>query len=318
MAKEQRATPTGLIFDIQGHSVHDGPGTRTVIFMCGCPLRCRWCANPEGQSLRPQLMYKAQLCKNCPSRCIDGCPNGAAQRSSEGDSPVVFDRAACDRCESMDCIKVCYMQAIQPSSRWYTIEDLMLLLNRDRSYWGRQGGVTLSGGEPLLQRNFVTPLLERCRDAYISVCLETNAYVARSVLECVLPLVQWLFIDIKHMDSTKHAEGTGIPNDLILGNIRWIRSAGWPGRIIIRTPIIPGYNDTTDNANCTANFLKLIGLNEINLLPFHRLGAAKYEQLGMTYAYAQQPALPLEALEPLAEVYRVQGIRCYLGPDTPF
>ncbi len=318
MEKEQRTTAKGLIFDIQGYSVHDGPGTRTVIFMCGCPLRCRWCANPEGQSLRRQLMYKAQLCKYCPWRCIDGCPYGAVQRSREGDPPVVFDRIACDRCESMDCIKVCYMRAIQPSSGWYTIDDLMLLLNRDRCYWGPQGGVTLSGGEPLLQKEFVIPLLERCRDAYISVCVETNAYIARSVLKSVLPLVQWLFIDIKHMDSGKHAEGTGVPNDLILGNIRWIKSVGWHGRMIIRTPIIPGYNDTAENAKCTASFLQEIGLNEINLLPFHRFGASKYEQLGLAYAYARQSALTREALEPLAQVYRTQGIRCYLGPDTPF
>ncbi len=194
----------------------------------------------------------------------------------------------------------------------------MALLNRDRCYWGPEGGVTLSGGEPLVQQEFAIPLLERCRDAYISVCLETNAYLPRSVLEPVLPLVQWLFIDIKHMDSGKHFEGTGVPNDLILSNVRWIKSVGWPGRMIIRTPIIPGYNDTAENAKCTASFLKEIGLKEINLLPFHRLGASKYEQLGIAYAYAQQSALPPEMLEPLAEVYRTQSIRCYLGSDTPF
>jgi pyruvate formate lyase activating enzyme len=183
----------------------------------------------------------------------------------------------------MDCLKVCYSQALEVSGGWYTVDELMRLFNRDRCYWGPEGGVTFSGGEPLLQKDFIFPLLERCHDACISMCVETNAYIARPVLQSVLPLVEWLFIDIKHMNSEKHAEGTGVPNDLILDNIRWISSTGWPGRMIIRTPIIPGYNDTAENAKATAHFLTEIGLKEINLLPFHRLGASKYVQLGITY-----------------------------------
>lgn len=218
----------------------------------------------------------------------------------------------------MDCLKVCYSRALQASGRWYRIDELMRLFNRDRCYWGAEGGVTLSGGEPLLQKEFIIPLLERCHDACISMCVETNAYIARPVLQTVLPLVEWLFIDIKHMNSEKHAEGTGVPNELILGNIRWIRSVGWPGRMIIRTPIIPGYNDTAENVTSTASFLSEIGLNEINLLPFHRLGASKYQRLGITYEYAEQASLGTDTLEPLAQVYRAKGITCYLGWNTPF
>lgn len=308
----------GLIFDIQGHSVHDGPGTRTLVFMSGCPLRCKWCSNPEGQLLQPRLMYKAQFCKNCPFGCVEGCPKGAARPSINGSPPVLFDRNACDRCDSMDCVKICYMQALQPSGKWYTVDELMRLFNRDRCYWGPEGGITFSGGEPLLQQEFMLKLLERCNEAYISTCVETNAYVPRPVLQSVLPFVQWLFIDIKHMDSAKHSEGTGVPNELILDNIRWIRSSSWPGRLIIRMPIIDGYNDTAKNAQATADFLKEVSLNEINLLPFHRLGASKYEQLGLAYDYADHAVHAPETLEPLARVYRMQGITCYLGPDTPF
>ena len=308
----------GLIFDIQGHSVHDGPGTRTLVFMSGCPLRCKWCANPEGQLLHRRLVFKAQFCRNCPYRCMEACTKGAVRRSNSGATSVVFDRAACDRCDKMDCLKACYGQALQASGAWYRIDELMRLFSRDRCYWGPEGGVTLSGGEPLLQKEFIIPLLERCHDACISVCLETNAFTERTVLEAVLPLVEWLFIDIKHMNSEKHTEGTGVPNDIILGNIRWIRSKGWPGRMIIRTAIIPGYNDTAENTISTAHFLHEIGLNDINLLPFHRLGASKYKQLGITYEYAGQASLGTEALESLAHVYRREGITCYLGWDTPF
>ncbi|HZM09785.1 MAG TPA: hypothetical protein VFC15_06185 [Candidatus Limnocylindrales bacterium] len=133
-----------------------------------------------------------------------------------------------------------------------------------------------------------------------------------------MPYIQWLFIDIKHMDSGKHKEGTGVPNELILDNIRWIRRTNWPGRMVVRMPVVPGFNDTVANAEATAEFLREIGLSEINLLPFHRLGASKYEQLGMTYQYVEQATVAQESLETLAMVYREKAITCHSGADTPF
>ncbi len=308
----------GLIFDIQGHSVHDGPGTRTVVFMSGCPLRCKWCANPEGQLLRQRVIYKARFCMQCPLRCVEVCPKRAARPSQHGRPPVLFDRSVCDRCDSKDCINVCYTQALQSSGKWYTVEELLRVFHRDRSYWGPEGGITLSGGEPLMQEEFVLMLLSRCHLAGIAACVESNAYVSRPMLQSILPFVQWLFLDIKHMGSGEHAEGTGVPNEPILDNIRWLASSGWPGRVIIRVPIIPGYNDTAQNAQATADFLTQVGLGEVNLLPFHRLGAAKYEQLGLTYHYADRATEDAATLEQLAEVYRNHGIACHLGSDTPF
>ena len=308
----------GLIFDIQGHSIHDGPGTRTLVFFSGCPLRCTWCSNPEGLMLRQRLMYKSRLCKNCPGRCIRACPTQAVRPSADGSLPAVFDRRQCDGCETMDCIEVCYTGALQPSGKWYTVDELMRVFSRDRCYWGPQGGITLTGGEPLMQEEFVLNLLQRCRAAYIATCVETSAYVPRLLLQAVLPYIDWLFVDIKHMDAARHREGTGVSNELIIDNIRWIASADWPGRMVLRMPVVSGFNDSVDNAQATASFLSEIGLSEINLLPFHRLGASKYEQLGMTYAYAEQPAVAPEALEPLAAVYRQRTITCHLGTETPF
>ncbi len=308
----------GLIFDIQGHSIHDGPGTRTVVFLSGCQLRCKWCCNPEGQLLRPRLMYKPEFCKTCPLRCVQACPKHAARVSDNGSPRIVFHRSACDRCDSMDCISVCYLQALRRGGKWYTVNEIMQVLNRDRDYWAPGGGVTFSGGEPLMQQDFMLNVLASCNEASISSCVETNAYIRRSVLESVLAHVQCLFVDIKHMDAAMHAEGTGVSNNLILENIRWMKSSGWAGRLIVRMPLIPGYNDTTENARATASFLSQIGLREINILPFHKLGASKYLQLGLTWEYEEHAVQSPDYLESLARIYHARGIACYVGANTPF
>jgi pyruvate formate lyase activating enzyme len=310
--------PQGLIFDIQGHSVHDGPGTRTLIFLSGCPLHCSWCANPEGLKFRQRLMYKEQFCKGCPRRCVEACPYQAVQATENGPGLVTFDRTKCERCESHECIDVCYMSALQLSGKFYTVDEVMAILNRDRYYWGPKGGVSLSGGDPLMQGKFVTELLRRCNEAYINVCIETTANIPRKTLEAILPYVQWFFIDVKNMDSARHKEFTGVGNELILDNIRWLATSGWNGKILLRMPVIPGFNDSAENALATAEFMKSVGMHEINLLPFHRLGASKYTQLGIKYSYDNQPARNPEDLKPLAEIYEAQGLKCYLGSNTPF
>jgi glycyl-radical enzyme activating protein len=307
----------GLIFDIQGHSIHDGPGTRTLVFLSGCPLRCKWCSNPEGLILGQRLMYKSRLCRNCPARCVSACPQGAVQLPPDG-LPVVFNRMQCDCCETRDCINVCYTGALQASGKWYSVDELMQVFNRDRCYWGPQGGVTLTGGEPLMQEEFVLALLEHCQRVYVDTCVETSGYIPRSVLQAALPRIHWLFVDLKHMDSAKHLEATSVPNEMIIENIRWIANSDWPGKMVLRMPVIPGFNDDVANAQATAAFLDEIGQREINLLPFHRLGASKYEQLGMTYEYAEQAAPDEESLESLAAAYRQRGIACHLGANTPF
>jgi pyruvate formate lyase activating enzyme len=309
---------TGLIFDIQGHSVHDGPGTRTLIFLSGCPLRCTWCANPEGLKHRQRLMHKEQFCKECPRRCIAACPHGAVSAVEDGPALVSFDRSKCESCQSRECLDVCYMGALQLSGKYYTVDEVMAILNRDRYYWGQKGGVSLSGGDPLMQGKFVVELLRRCNDAYINVCIETTANISRRTLKAVAPFVQWFFIDVKNMDSKRHKEFTGVGNETILENIRWLAGSGWEGRILLRMPVIAGFNDSIENARATAAFMKSCGLNEINLLPFHRLGASKYRQLGLEYQYDDQPACNPEDLKPLAEIYEAQGLKCYIGSNTPF
>lgn len=309
----------GLIFDIQAYSVHDGPGMRTTIFLNGCPLRCSWCANPEGQKLEQTITYKEIFCKNCPRRCIAACPRHAVTAEESGAGLVHFDRASCDYCAAMECIEVCYLRALQLSGKWWTIDELMKRLERERSCWGNEGGITLSGGGPLLQREFAVELLRRCADAYIGACVETCGHIQLATLEATAPHVHWFFVDIKHMAPDRHRDGAGVKNDLILSNIRWLADpAHWNGKLILRMPVIPGFNDSEENAHQTIAFMKEIGKSEINLLPFHRLGASKHKQLGTEYAYEDMPATHPDMLESLARIYRAEGVTCYLGSDTPF
>jgi pyruvate formate lyase activating enzyme len=308
----------GLIFDIQGYSVHDGSGCRTLVFLSGCPLRCSWCANPEGQLPRPRVMYRERKCIHTHYRCVRACPNSAVRIEDGASPPLQFDRSICDRCDSMDCVKACLSEALRIAGRTYTVDELMRILVRDQGFWGSQGGVTFGGGEPLFQAEFLLAVLAICRSNYMHTAVETSAQTNTSVLMEVLKRTDVMFIDIKHMDSAAHRSKTGAGNELILQNIEAVASAGWDGRLIIRVPIVPGYNDTVENLRATAAFMARLKLKEVNLLPFHRLGHSKYEQLGLNYEYAQVPTPSRELLWSYHRIFETVGLQCYVGSETPF
>jgi pyruvate formate lyase activating enzyme len=309
---------TGLIFDIQGYSVHDGSGCRTLVFLSGCPLRCTWCSNPEGQLLRPRVMYRERKCVHTHHRCVSACPNSAIRIEDGKSPPLRFDRSICDRCDSMDCVKACLSEALQIAGRTYTVDELVRILVRDQGFWGSQGGVTFSGGEPLFQAEFLLAVLAKCRSNYMHTTVETSAHINADVLTEILKWTDWMFIDIKHMDSAAHRTETGAGNELILQNIEVAASTAWDGRLIIRVPIVPGYNDTVENLRATAAFMLKLNLKEINLLPFHRLGHSKYEQLGLDYEYAHVPRPSREALWSHQRIFETAGLQCYIGSETPF
>ena len=244
--------------------------------------------------------------------------HNAIRAVPEGGSLVAIDRSPCVECQSRACLISCYTGALQLSGKWYSVDEVLAIVCRDRNYWGSGGGVSLTGGEPLGQIEFTVALLRRCHEAYIHTCVETCAYVARSHLEAVLPLIDWLFVDLKHMDADFHRVATGSGNELILDNVRWLARSGWKGRLIVRMPVVPGFNDSVENAHATAEFMNAYGLGEINLLPFHRLGASKHEQLGSKYEFQMTPSMSVAELESLAHVYRCSGLACYLGSETPF
>ena len=310
---------TGLIFDIQGYSVHDGPGCRTLVFLSGCPLRCTWCANPEGQRPQPQPMFHEARCVHRHYSCAHACTRDAVEMG-DGQNPFPqFNRSICRQCQTRDCVAACLNQALTSAGRTYTVAELMAILVRDQGFWGADGGVTFSGGEPLSQPEFLETVLRLCRAGYIHTAVETSAYTDRDLLLSLLPWIDWLLVDIKHMDADAHRAETGVGNERIIENLEAVASAGWAGRLIVRVPIIPGYNDSAENLQTTAQFVRELALHEVNLLPFHRLGTGKYEQLGLDYGrYAHLAPPTPEALRSHQQVFFAAGLSCYVGSETPF
>jgi pyruvate formate lyase activating enzyme len=306
--------PTGLIFDVQGHSVHDGPGTRTTVFLNGCPLHCVWCSNPEGLFHSPVMMHRSSQCQCC-GNCIETCPVGAP---SVQDGVLVFDRTKCDGCTTHECLDTCYHEGLVVSGERFTVDELMRILQRDRQFWGANGGVTFSGGEPLMQKDFILAMLKACKEHYMHTCIETTSCIETEFYLKATRSVDWIFTDLKHMDSASHKRLTGVGNELIHKNIRLLAQSDWNGALIPRMPVIPGANDSDENIEATVAFIRDIGLDVVNFLPFHRLGESKYRQLGRTYAYAEQTAPTDEQMNHFKDIAESYGLFCFLGWNTPF
>ncbi|MDY2777406.1 MAG: 4-hydroxyphenylacetate decarboxylase activase, partial [Collinsella sp.] len=275
----------GRIFDIQAYSVHDGPGCRTLIFFSGCPFRCKWCCNPESFRNRQGRLYRSTKCLNIEGkpclRCLKACPYGAVSDASieDPEHPVRFDYDKCDSCTTFECVDACLAGALEYISKEYTVDEIMRILARDRHYWSGHGGVTFSGGDPMCQSKFLIAVLKRCRDAYIHTAIETEGGCDVDTYLSVMSYIDFAFNDLKHMDPDKHKEFTGVSNEGVLANIRALAKSDWPGRLVLRSPIIEGFNDTEENFHAIGEFMNEVGLTEFNILPFHRLGVTKWEQL---------------------------------------
>ncbi|WZL73280.1 4-hydroxyphenylacetate decarboxylase activase [Clostridiaceae bacterium 35-E11] len=311
----------GLIFDIQGFSVHDGPGSRTLFFLSGCPLRCEWCANPEGLELRQRILFSPQKCKhekNDCIRCIEACPNKAIKLTQDQEIPLTIEHAICKDCQVHACTEACYNEAIRLSGKWMAVSELIKVTKRDRTYWeGKEGGgVTFSGGEPFFQKEFLREALKKCKEVYIHTAIETTAYVPTEDFLEVMGYVDFAFIDLKHMNKEKHIEKTGIDNTLILENIKALAKSDWKGRVILRMPVIEDYNDGDKNIIEMAAFMNDVGLFEVNILPFHRMGDSKWKQLGKVYKYKDYEPTSIEKLEHIQDLFLDQKIACYVGSEV--
>ena len=266
---------TGVVFNIQRFSVHDGPGIRTTVFLKGCPLRCLWCHNPEGLSRETDIEYIPVKCIGC-GRCAAVCPN-ECHRIENG--VHIFERTGCTKCGA--CAEACVASAMSVSGHEYTVDDVMKKVLSDKLFYSESGGgMTLSGGEPLGQIEFATALLSAARKHGIHTAIETCGYYPEAVLRRALPLVDLVLFDYKVTGEDEHIAATGVSQDLILSNLQIICEFGTP--VHLRCPIIPSVNDRTDHYDAIARIAEEYGaIVRVDLEPYHDLGASKYRNIGI-------------------------------------
>jgi pyruvate formate lyase activating enzyme len=296
-----------LVTNIQGYSIHDGPGIRTVVFMKGCGLECQWCSNPECISPHPEVGFVKTLCTKC-GKCAEICSAGALVYEA-GKFPRIM-RERCTGCGA--CSTICSYQAFILYGKPMDAGEIFQAVNRDKIFYRASGGgVTVSGGEPLLQPQLVHDLFEKCRQAGIHTCIETSGYAAGYALRRVLPYTDFIIYDLKHLNSDKHRQYTGQPNSLILHNAKVVAASGIA--TLFRMPLVPGVNDDLQNIKETSDFLHGLSNCRIQLMPYHRLGKGKYESLGKHYQLAEVAVPEPAYLESVSIKFEENGITCSIS-----
>ena len=273
-----REREQGFVFNVQRYSIHDGPGIRTVVFLKGCPLRCKWCDNPESLTFTPEVMFFEKKCIEC-GTCVEECENNAINTKQGALPSERIRRDLCNVCGA--CVEHCPAKALQMVGRKMTGDEVMAEVLKDvRFYQKSNGGVTLSGGEALVQPDFTIDILRKSQQRNIHTAIETSGYAEWGTLEKVIQYTDLLLFDIKHMDSEIHRALTGVPNKRILENLE---RAVKLRPVIVRVPLVPTFNDSEENAIAVRDFAERIGVKKIDLLPFHQLGRDKYQRLNLKY-----------------------------------
>jgi pyruvate formate lyase activating enzyme len=293
----------GLIFDIQRYSVHDGPGIRTLVFLKGCPLRCLWCSNPEGQESKPELAFRQALCIGC-GECIGVCSSGAIRLK---DTLAEIDRGKCTLCG--ECARACFPEALSIVGRWMTVDQVLEEVERDLVFYeASQGGITISGGEPFAQVGFLEGLLKACKARGMATAIETAGCASWNSIERGIQQADFILYDIKHMNALRHRQLTGVSNQRILDNLRRMARLGLP--LAIRYPVIPGFNDGLEDREALFDFIETLpGVRHVDLLPYHRLGESKYAMLGRDYELKQAKPLGRQDLESWVQGAKQRGLR---------
>ncbi len=274
--------PSGLVAQFERYAIHDGPGIRTVVYLKGCPLRCLWCHSPETQVPQPELVVRGDRCIRC-GTCVVACRHEAAVETAEG---FGVRRDACRACGT--CADECPTGARELVGRRLTVADVLEVVERDRPFYDQSGGgVTVSGGEPLAQPAFLEAFLRACRERRLHTAVETCGVAARRTLDRVAPFTDLFLYDLKLMDDERHRRATGASNQAVLENL--VRLVAGGARVRVRVPLVPGFNDDAENLEATARFVVSLGLRELDLLPYHRAGIAKYGRLGRPYALPETP-----------------------------
>lgn len=295
---------TGTIFNVQRFSIEDGPGIRTTVFIKGCPLRCSWCHNPEGLSRRRQLMWFDVRCIGARD-CLDACEKGALRLTPGG---MLIDRERCDGCGR--CQEACPAGAIEVVGREVTASEVFEEVLRDEAFYRNSGGgLTVSGGEPTLQPAFAGALTRMAREAGIHVALDTCGYSSGEVLAGLLEHCDMVLLDLKLMDPARHRELTGAPLEPVLESARLITRSGKP--LWVRTPVVPGCNDTEDDIRKIAGFVagELGTVRRWDLLPFNNTCGSKYRRLGMEWGFEDAPLIGKAKMDALAAVAGEAGCK---------
>lgn len=297
----------GNIFNIQSFCVHDGPGIRTTVFFKGCPLKCKWCFNPESQESKPVFSYNKNLCKKC-TKCVNNCPNNALSFNEKG--TLINNSNLCAHCNT--CIHNCDKKAIKFFGKKYTVDEVVEIVKKDMVFYdSSQGGVSLSGGEVLNQFEFVSELLDKLNAEGISTLIETTGYGPFEHLQTLANKCDYVFYDIKHLDDKKHIEATGVSNKIILDNIRKLK--GTTAKVVVRIPVIPTINDG-DNIIETGKFVKNLGyIERMGLLPYEKYGIAKYENINRDYYLSNIETPSMDTMNQYKTKLEELGLKVEIG-----
>jgi pyruvate formate lyase activating enzyme len=298
---------SGLVFNIQKYSLHDGPGIRSTVFLKGCPLCCAWCHNPESISPRAEILVVESRCIAC-GECRAACPFAGI---IPGDGPMPARIDQCTQCGA--CIEACPTGARQMIGRTMTVEEVVAEVAKDRIFYEESsGGVTISGGEPLAQAAFTTDLICALREAGVHVALDTTGFARTQHLLAAAKSADLVLYDLKAFNEERHRELTGVPNQAILNNLRALDQVH--RNIWIRLPVVPGFNDDLEELRGIAAFVRqLRNVTLVNLLPFHRSGLHKYERLGWTHGLGGVEAPSAEVMERAADIFREAGLPTKVG-----
>jgi len=301
------SSDAGLILNIARYSTHDGPGIRTTVFFKGCPLNCWWCHNPESQSPVPQLIFREDRCIHC-FACVKTCPHQALVIID--DSPAALG----DLCDlSGECVRVCHSGAREIVGKKMISANLMNEIERDTVFYDESGGgVTFSGGEPFMQPRFLKSLLRLCKERRIHTALETCGFVNSEVLASTSAYVDQYLYDLKIIQDEKHRKFTRVSNALILQNLRQLARSH--DHVTIRFPVIPSVNDDEENVSQLGEFVaSLRGIEEVDVLPYHELGIAKYGRLGVSYRMCEIKPPSSEEVTNVVERLREYGLKVKVG-----
>lgn len=292
--------------NIQKFSVHDGPGIRTTVFLKGCPLKCWWCHNPESQNLSHEILFFEERCTKC-GVCIKRCPTKTIELK---DNYLIMNKNKCDLCGK--CSDFCPSNAREYVGKDFTVKELMKEIIKDEAFYDESnGGVTFSGGEPLIYADFLKEVLHSCKVRGIHTAVDTCGHTSWENFEKILDKVDLFLYDLKMMNNEKHKKYMGVGNKLILENLKKLSDRGC--NIFVRMPIIAGINDDDENINESINFISNLNILQVNLLPYHKMGMDKYKRLTMEYKLSGMEKPSDEKIAEIVEKFRKVGIKVRIG-----